>query len=654
MVTYAQLTHSPVARAKARLREAAVAAYHQHRAGHGVEAALQLVCTGFAELRQAAEAELGQPLHITCSTRRLRDWVRAYETHGLDGLVEQKIGRVGRKAVAAELPEMLRDYGMAVALESGSVAKAARMLSMHPDLPAGIREHLHGGHHAKAYVAPSLRRALRPAPLTGLVAQGPRAARLHSAFTPGRYDDLRPGEVFTADDMTSNVLCWVEDHSARGWRIAQAQILPVMDVATLRWLNVRVIVRDGGQYSADDIWGLFGDTFDAVGLPTRGFLLEGGHWQAHRVQGERTGISDDDRIGGLRALGLEALRAHDAKGKGMLEGRFNDLQAWLDMCPGYAGRDQRTQLPEKLKAQVAAAKAGKLHPRQFLLHVSALADRVQDAMSRMNAERNDGQILRGQSPDEAWAAATPQLAAIPEEYRWLYRSCMSVVQVTRNGVRVTQGSGPKQVVHYYDNPEILVPRQGSRVVVYWDDRRPEADAVLLDAATRRHLGSARYVRPLSRFSARDAELEAEAQRKRERMLYSRTELRSLTPYLQRRAPIAVDSATAEVGQAIAASRSAAEAREERAATSRQAVRRAGRALTPEDLAAMTEAAPVAGADRVGAEDLEALCAANDLPGVGGDAPDAVWDDDPPPPGAHRGCQPVAAEDPAADLEALLG
>jgi hypothetical protein len=413
---------------------------------------------------------------------------------------------------------------------------------------------LHGGFATKSYVTPSIRRAISPAILTKELIQGPKNARLQGRWTPGDYSECRAGDYFVSDDMTSNVLCWCEWPNAQGWRIGQAQILPVMDVRSLRWLNVRVIIRDGGQYNAqDDIWGLFGDTFEAYGLPHEGFVLEGGHWQSGAVQGVRTGLDADTRIGGLESLGLRNVRSFDPRSK-IIETMFNTFQRHMDRMPGWAGRDQRTQMGEVIKKRVSLlrAKYPAHHPREFFPHISQLADQVKAAMETQNHERQDGKLLRGLSPLELWAEHAPQLRSIPDGAKWLYRSAVNVSKVTSNGVRITRGSGPKMEVYYYDAPEILVPRQGQNVIVHWNDSSPESDACLRDAKTRAFIGLAKYVKPLARFTATNTELAGESRRKQAALHYARTEMRAMQPDLVRETvPIPVGAGAVDFGDKLA-------------------------------------------------------------------------------------------------------
>jgi hypothetical protein len=296
---------------------------------------------------------------------------------------------------------------------------------------------------------------------------------------------------------------------------------------------------------------LYGDGFDQFGLPEVGFVSEFGHWQSNRVVGHKTGLSDEQRIGGLSSLGLDLIPSFDPRTK-VIETAFNQLQYQLDAQPGFAGRDQRKHLPETVKRLRAECESGKRHPKDVFPHVSQLADSVQTAMENINQERGDGMILRGDTPLEKWTAdgAGARLRRIPDEARWLYRSAMNVVPVTKNGLRITQGTGHKMVTHYYDGPALHPLPRGEKLSVYWNDHNPEADAILLRHG--RYFGTATYVPHLSRFNATDEQLSAEAARKKAALHYARTELRAIQPEMKRCAPvIPVSTSSVEIGRKIA-------------------------------------------------------------------------------------------------------
>jgi hypothetical protein len=132
--------------------------------------------------------------------------------------------------------------------------------------------------------------------------------------------------------------------------------------------------------------------------PSEGVLLEGGIWQGNKLRGHRTGISDEDRIGGLSSLGLEVWRAYGPLGKAVIEQSFNELQRAMDNVPGYIGREQRHDVNEINQRRLNLCKTGQAHPREYFMHISQLADHIQTTMENWNNERNDGKILKGRTP----------------------------------------------------------------------------------------------------------------------------------------------------------------------------------------------------------------------------------------------------------------
>jgi hypothetical protein len=240
-VTFTAITHDPVQRAKVLLREEAVKFFREKVAAKfGIEFSLSATVTHMYR-RAEEQAQLlslpSLPSLFACSTRALRSWVKSYELHGLNGLVEQKQGAVGRHSAMSKLsPEehaAFKIRGQALASGYGSngrinIARAARELATHPDLPSPLREHLHGAHASKSHVTPSIKRDLKIAPSTAVLSQmGTKAARLSSSrWTPGNYDNVKAGSVWCSDDMTSNVLCWVEWPNAQGFKIGPAPAPP--------------------------------------------------------------------------------------------------------------------------------------------------------------------------------------------------------------------------------------------------------------------------------------------------------------------------------------------------------------------------------------------------------------------------------------------
>lgn len=582
-VRFADLSYSDTQRENVLLREKAV---QLAEANHfqGQETALQLVCRHFAAEHPC--------FHISASS--LRRWCAAYAAHGLDGLVEQKRGRVGRKNYARDLTEEDVLRLRANAVEYGTVkkgggrgqlniARAYRDLVANPTVTGPARQWLHGAAASKSYVPPSVRAAARTSQLaTKLIQIGPKAAKLDGPYTECSYENCPAGHAFTADDMTANVYVWTEWPTERGFLLIRPQILATMDIGSMAWLNVRAVIRSKGQYNKDDVWGLIGDTLDEFGL-FKIAVLEGGTWQSGVVVGTKTGLSDEERFGGLRALGVKVIHTHTPRGK-IIEGAFNVLQHAADNCRGFCGRDERRDCPEDVRRHLNLVQAGHAHPRGLFLHLNEYVKHLSAVMNNLNHERSDGKILRGRAPVDKWAEDQPQLPRVPDSAKWMYRAAYRVLEVTRNGVRISVGSGKYQTQYTYSNPERLEAYRGFRVVAFWNDYDPDTDAViytLKSGKPDKFICVASRVQNLDRFGATDDQFAREATRKKLALQVAVTESRSLAPYLQRQGRAALPRSQAEqqlcptdsgVAEQIAAAREAQEEKQREQARVQRTVR----------------------------------------------------------------------------------
>ncbi len=601
VVRFVDLVASDTQHAVVLLRKKAVEAV-ANALSMGKERALQFACNVMAQ---------DHPL-FRCSVTSLRRWYDNFTAHGLDALVEQKRGRVGRKAFARDLADQVLLQARADAVQHGikgrlNVARAYRNLVANPTVEGPARQWLHGAHASKSYVPPSVRSAMQtPELATRYLQIGPKAAKLDGPYTECSYgpDAIR---AITADDMTANCYVWVEWPNENGFLLIRPQILALMNVGTLAWLNIRAVMRPKGQYNKDDVWGLIGDYLDAYGLHVNAAneidqiaVFEGGTWQSGVVVGTKTGASDEQRFGGLKSLGVKVIHTRTPRGK-VIETAFNTLQHAADAVRGFCGRMEMKDCPEAVKHQLAQVKSGHAHPRQFFLHLNEYTDHLAGVMQALNNERSDGKILRGRSPAEAWAEINPQFRAFPDNAKWLYRSAYRVVEVTRNGVRISVGSGKFQTNYTYQHPALEAQR-GRRVVAYWNDSNPDADAVIYTLQSGKPhtmiCCASRLATP-DRFGATDEELRAEAQRKKLAQQLCVSHSRSLAPYLHRRSPQmaqmnadaemgrkSTESAGDSVGEQIAAARAAAQEKERAQARVQHTVRNTP--VTIEDRAAALE------------------------------------------------------------------
>ena len=584
-ITFAHIAQDPTQTQKVLLRESAVKLL-VNNLGLGEGVAVEQVVAHF---------RAAHPL-FRISARALREWRSRYQFFGIDGLVEQKRGVVGARAFAEDLNEDQLLQLRADAVEHGikgrlNTARAFRNLVSNPTLEGPARAWAHGDYASKTYVPPSVRAAARvPALAVRLIQQGPKAAKLDGPFTECSYENVKAGDAFTADDMTCNVYVWCEWPNEDGYLMIRPQLLAVMDIGSLAWLNFRVVMRPKGQYNKDDVWGTIGDTLDAHGL-FKIAVLEGGTWQSDVIIGQRTNIDDETRFGGLRSLGVQVIHTRTPRGK-IIEGQFNTLQHAMDNVPGFCGRMEMKDCPEITKQHLALVRAGHAHPRQHFLHVNDFSKHIEGVMTALNNERNDGKILRGTAPVDKWAEDAPQLRLMPDEAKWMYRSSFRIVGVTRNGVRITVGSGKYQTAYTYTHPA-LEQHRGRRVVAFWNEHDPDTDAVIYtvrDGRQDKLICVASRMNELPRFGATDEAFKAEATRKKLVQQMAVAESRRLSPYLQRQAapggasvPASRGLSAASPHQDIMAARQHQAEKVETQNRIRREVNQAGREITPSDV-----------------------------------------------------------------------
>ena len=558
-VRFSDLNHSEHARALVLLRERAVKLVSFNESACGKETSLKLV---------AAQMQQENPL-FRISISSLRKWCDRYSAHGLDGLVEQKRGKVGRKGFAGMLQEEHLLAAAASSVERGikgrlNVARGYReSLLNNPTIKGSSRLWMHGDHASKSYVPPSVREAIRSrvSPLaTRLIQIGPRAANLDGPYTECSYENLKAGQAFTADDMTANCYVWAEWPNEDGYLLVRPQILAAMDVGSMCRLNIRAVIRSKGQYTKDDVWGLVGDVFDSFGLFETA-IFEGGTWQSNVIRGHNTGLDDDARFGGLKSLGVKLIHTRTPRGK-IIETAFNQLQHAADHVRGFCGRMEMKDCPESVRKQLADVRAGKAHPSQYFLHISDYTKHIEQVMNNLNHERGDGKILHGLCPADKWAADAPQMRIMPDSHKWMYRADYRVLQVTRNGLRITVGSGKYQTHYTYSNPEALENHRGRRVVAYWNDYDPDTDCVvysLRNGAPDKFICVAQRITAVDRLGGTPEQMREEVLRKKLSLQHARTQRASLAPYLTRNTTMIPVSGAGTVGPQIQQARDRAAA-----------------------------------------------------------------------------------------------
>jgi hypothetical protein len=147
---------------------------------------------------------------------------------------------------------------------------------------------------------------------------------------------------------------------------------------------------------------------------------------------------------------------------------------------------------------------------------------------------------------------------MPDSHKWMYRASYRVALVTRNGIRITVGSGKYQTHYTYSNPECLEVQRGRRVVAFWNDYDPDTDCVvytLKNGKPDHFICVASRVSDVPRLGATAEQMTAEASRKKLSQQIVRSQRVSLAPYLTRTARVQVIPADkSEVNERIVAAK----------------------------------------------------------------------------------------------------
>src|ERR1035441_7853158 len=173
---------------------------------------------------------------------------------------------------------------------------------------------------------------------------------------------------------------------------------------------------------------------------------------------------------GLREFGITFKHAIRPRTKVVerVGGMFQDI---AEAEPGYCGRDERRDAPESLRKQMAEVAARKGHPSKNFYSLDQWNQRVGQLVNQYNAEPQQGHILAGLSPEQAFEAHMNQNNP-PMQFsaglRYLLANDKRLAQVTTNGVTIQIG----KTKFNYRGREIahLIGRE---VVAWFDPENPE-------------------------------------------------------------------------------------------------------------------------------------------------------------------------------------
>lgn len=271
---------------------------------------------------------------------------------------------------------------------------------------------------------------------------GPRDAKLNGGWIERDHSGYEPGDWWQGDDLTPPIYFW--DESQAPYFFTRGQLLVMIDCRTtfiLGW-----VLLSARSYNARAIRSLITRCHDEHGLPRKGFYFERGVWACARILKGKLGqtmVGFDETETGLREFGLHFEHANTPRAK-VIERVFGLLQNRMEHLPGYCGRDERRDCPERTKRQIQDVVSGRVHPSEHFMHKEEWAAEIErivvDHNSKLQGHR--AKLIPGESPATAYGErCTDDIVWLPIEARYLLANHRLPRTVQRNGLRLPPGLG---------------------------------------------------------------------------------------------------------------------------------------------------------------------------------------------------------------------
>jgi hypothetical protein len=442
-------------------------------------------------------------------------------------------------------------------------------------VPAGIR----------AWVRPRVRQ------LSGLRVSA-HARRDYTAVPSGMY--------FQSDDMTPNNFFWLEDEKGAPMKdekgrviLTRGQFLPWIDARTM-FIVTGLLLPSRGYDAVDILRGLI-RLHDVYGLAEH-LYLENGTWCSRLIDGTRGPnlVPWVEMVYGLSAQGIRVRHALPGNPRSKVIETVNRLiQVPMNRLAGYAGREG-LKMPPETRRQYNLVRAGHAHPADFFNSMRQMAGEFTRICEEFNEERQNGAMIGGMSPREAFEAfrQSPPIK-LPDHLRYLVARSRIKVRVGRSGIEILGGK-----FRYLG--EAASEFVGQEVIVWFDPEHPETICVT-DLRHERPF-SLRLDPSLPPFDATKAQLTASYRRRASMSKYGRSLYVDLQHKLpqefmqQRRELVLVNPAAAILGEQMTRGAKALKSAADDAEKQRKRARRAARILgVPVDDLTVDQ---IAGADKL--------------------------------------------------------
>jgi hypothetical protein len=294
--------------------------------------------------------------------------------------------------------------------------------------------------------------------------------RANGAHLICTYEANFSNEAHCSDDVTLPVYYYVPD--GQGWfTLMRGQFLVTIDCRSRRVLGFVLI--SARNYNSLAIHSLYTRVWSECGIPEL-VLHEGGIWDKSRlikgrlIVDEHGTLPGDEIEFGLREF-TKFRHAREARAK-PVEGVIGRLQTWMEREPGYCGRDEIRDGYDQFKTIQKQIEAKKLSPEGVLHSADQWEARLFQIMEEYNAEPQDGKVLKGLSPNEAYERFqnfdNPPIK-LPAQCRYLLAP-RRPVKVGRNGITIAVGKN-----RYNYHSEATGRLIGETVLAWFNPECPE-------------------------------------------------------------------------------------------------------------------------------------------------------------------------------------
>jgi hypothetical protein len=319
------------------------------------------------------------------------------------------------------------------------------------------------------------------------------------------------------------------------------------------------------NYNARIIRALITRVHDSFGLPRRRFYFERGIWKTSKIlTGEKQPIATELELAhtelGLREFGVKFSHAKSPRGK-VIERVLGLVQNQMERLPGYVGRNEISDRFERVQQQINEARSGSVDPAKYFLSKEQWLESLTRLLHDYNGERQEGKLLNGFSPREAWNRfqSTEDLVKLGEKARYLLAHHKLKLRVRRAGItlRPSLGGGTycSETTGRFAGQDVLVwcnPEELDYVAVTSLDRKQGPFVVP-------------RLEPLPAIDASAEQLHRNAKQIENHNDYARTAYRLISPHLVRHAfrKVFADTNTLAIGERLEAGVEAVKARQHR-------------------------------------------------------------------------------------------